>query len=219
MSLIEVCLVDDHNIFAIAVKAMLKSETDISIVESLENGKQLINILSKRSFDLILLDLTMPVMTGLEALEIVGEKYPDQLICILSCESDESTIYRALELGAVGFVSKKCNKETLINAIHCTAKGEQYLGSEVSKLLYENYRHVQKYGRTEDNAVDISLSSREIEVLKLLTDGLKYKEIAKYLFISARTVESHKNNILKKLGLQNNIQLVKFAIKHEIIQL
>jgi len=134
----------------------------------------------------------------------------------LSADTDENVIIQAVKSGVSGFLSKDTPKEEFIEAIHSVSNDDQYFGETISKIIYKGYINVIKGKQPKDSK---SLTNRELEVIKLISDGLSYKEIASKLFISNRTVETHRNNMLEKLNLRNNIELVRYAISQKIVDL
>ena len=216
MNKISVFIVDDHKIVRNGLFAMLIANKEIEVIGEAANGDELFQKLNKLIPDVILLDISMPGMSGIEISKILSEKYPQIQILIISMNTDEKSILSALKSGIKGFLAKDTSKEELIKAIKSVHNNDEYFGTEISKVIYKNYIDNLNPG-SKNNSFD--LTERELEVIRYISDGLSYKEIGGKMFISPRTVETHRNNILSKLKLKTNIDLVKYAVKNEIIKL
>lgn len=213
MEKIKIVLVDDHQMFRDGVKAVLYDESDIDIVGEVGKGKDLYKLLETIKPDLIITDITMPDISGIEVTKHLSENFPDIKILILSMHSNEEFITKALRFGANGYLPKDTSMTELLEAIHTIHKGDNYYNKEISDTILKSLQKKPK----EDHFN--SLTKREKEIVKLVVDGLSNKEIADKLFISIRTVDSHKTNILQKLNLKSSIELVKFAIKNNLADL
>jgi len=220
MSKIKVLLVDDHQIVRDGIFALLIKERDIEIVGEASNGDELFEKLKFIKPDIIILDISLPKMSGIEIAGILKKDYPDLRIIVFSSYTDEETIFKSIRAGAKGFLPKDSMREDLVEAIKKVYKGFEYLSEKIPNTILMDY--IKKSGSQEDkynNTKLGNLTKREREILKLIADGMSYKEVAAELFISVRTVETHKNNILQKLELKSTIDLVKFAIKNDLIDL
>jgi DNA-binding NarL/FixJ family response regulator len=216
MEKIKVFIVDDHKIVRKGIFAMLLDSENIKIIGEAGNGEELFNKIEKTIPDVILLDISLPGMSGIEISNILKEKYPQIKILIVSMNTDEKNILSALRSGIKGFLPKDTSKEELKEAVVSINAGKEYFGTEISQIIYKNY--IENLNpRAKQNSFE--LSEREKEVLKYISDGLSYKEIGQKMFISPRTVETHRNNMLSKLQLKTNIDLVKYAVKNGIINL
>lgn len=213
MEKIKIILVDDHQMFRDGVKAVLSDEEDIDIVGEVGNGKDLYKLLESITPDLIITDISMPDISGIEVAKYLSDNYTDIKILILSMHSNEEFITKALNVGANGYLPKDTAMSELLEAIHTIYKGENYFNKEISDTILKSLRNKTN----ESNAK--SLTNREKEIIELVVDGLTNKEIADKLFISIRTVDSHKNNIMQKLNLKSSIELVKYAIKNNLAKL
>lgn len=209
---ISIFIVDDHEILRDGIRALLLGTT-IQVLADFSTPFQLFERLKTQKPDLILLDIIMPKMNGLEALDQLKKDYPDIPVLMFSAETEEQRIQQAVQKGALGFLPKDCTKEELIEAIETVVKNENYFGSSILSTIFKGYVTGTKQKRHKE------LSEREISIIQLLCEGLGYKDIGKELFISPRTVESHKQAIFKKLKLDNNAQLIKYAIKHGLTNL
>lgn len=220
MSKIKVLLVDDHQIVRDGIFALLIKEHDIEIVGEASNGDELFEKLQFIKPDIIILDISLPKMSGIEIAGILDKDFPQIRIIVFSSYTDEETIFKSIRAGAKGFLPKDSMREDLVEAIKKVHQGFEYLSDKIPNTILMDY--IKKSGNQEEkfnNSKLSSLTKREREILKLIADGMSYKEIGNELFISVRTVETHKNNILQKLELKSTIDLVKFAIKNDLIDL
>jgi DNA-binding NarL/FixJ family response regulator len=214
---IRVFIVDDHQIMIDGIKSMLAHEKGLTIVGHANNGKLALSLLENLETDVILMDIEMPVMNGIDATRIITAKYPSVKIIVLSTYDEKSLVKTMFDAGAKGYVLKNINREILVEAIITVAEGGVYQGTDVlismARKPVDGDREV-KYG---DSVVSQVLSQREIDVLKHIVSGLSSKDIAEQLFISPKTVETHRNNIMKKLNVHNIASLVKYAVKAGIV--
>ncbi len=216
MRKIKVLLVDDHDIVIIGLKAFLSKNHDIEIVAITTDGEDTIAKVEDLLPDVVVLDIDLPKISGIEVTEFITKNYPDVKVLLHTSYADEAHIISGFEAGASGFVPKNFKSDQLLEAIRTVAKGEKYIKGSVSEVFIASYFNNKK---TEETISKIkqSLTAREIEILKLITDGLSNQEIADKIFISVRTVEAHKHNIMSKLEIYNTAELVKYAIKNKII--
>ncbi|MEO1052057.1 MAG: response regulator transcription factor [Bacteroidota bacterium] len=220
MEQIKIVLVDDHSLVRDAIKAMLSTQSDMSVIAESWRCEQIVNSESLEEADVIIMDIIMPGMSGIEATKLIKEKYPDIKILLLSMEVNAELVSKGISAGANGYLTKDARKSVLIEAIHSIHKGGKYFNSKISEIVFENF-----YSQSLNNSNRLinsdgnAISEREKEVLKLLAEGHSNRETADQLFISVRTVDSHRNHIMKKLRVKNTAELVKYALKHEIISL
>ncbi len=212
----KVLLVDDHQIFRNGLKALFLGNPDFEIAGEAPDSEVLFQILPKIIPDVVLLDIAMPGKSGIEIAKILKSEYPDLKIIILSANDDEKSVTDAVKAGAVGFLDKNCSKDELFTALVQVVNNKNYFSDQVSAVVYKQF--VEKINSPVPGPLD-KLSPREIEIIILFADGLIFKEIADRLFISPRTVEAHKNNILEKLQLKTNADLIKFAVKYNLTSL
>lgn len=215
---IDLILVDDHQIILDGLEAMLLGEMDIRVLGRALHGKALFELLERVQPHIVVLDLQLPQLSGIEIAERLRQAYPNIYVLILTAESDQSTILAATRKGIRGFLPKDCPRQELLQAIRTIAQGGVYYAQSIAPLIFASFSE-QLGGQSQETPLPHVLSEREIEVLKGFADGLSYKEIAAQLFISSRTVESHKKSIFKKLHLNNHAELVKYAIKHQLTRL
>lgn len=211
---IKLHIVEDHKIVRDGIRAMLLGIKDVKLTGESTNGKSFIDELENLSVDIVILDIGLPDISGIKIAEIISEKSPGLKVIILSANADEENINSAVNYGVAGFLSKDASKEEFLEAVRTVYSGEQFFSDSISKILYDSYINIIKEKQLPDKK---ALTNRETEVIKLISDGYSYKEIAKKLNISARTVETHRNNILEKLELKNNIEIVKYAIKSNLV--
>jgi len=207
-------IAEDQAIILHSLMILLNSLQNIDVIGTALNGVDLLALLEKEKPDVILMDINMPKMNGIEATKIIDAKMPWVKVIALSMYDHPVYIKKMFKSGAKGFVSKNATKMELGKAIEMVYNGDIYISEEISRILLREYSNATD---SDENADYTSLTSREIEIIQLLADGLYTKEIAEKLFISDKTVERHKTNILKKLKLRNTAQLVKVAITKGII--
>ena len=207
-------IAEDQAIILHSLMILLNSIPNIEVIGTALNGLELMALLETEKPDVILMDINMPKMNGIEATKILDEKMPWVKVIALSMYDHPVYIKKMFKSGAKGFVSKNATKLELGKAIQMVYSGEIYISEEISRILLREYSSVTD---SDEDGDFTSLTSREIEIIQLLADGLYTKEIAEKLFISDKTVERHKTNILKKLKLRNTAQLVKVAITKGII--
>lgn len=210
-------LVDDHEIIRDGIQALLGDKKDLKVIAEASNADELFNQLKKEQPDILILDIALPGMSGVEITKIVVAKYPDIRIIIFAGNADDETVFETLDLGAKGYVTKNSMREELLTAIYTVAEGKEYLSDTISNTMLIKYISKNKQKQNLFENKNIKLTQREIEVLKYITEGLKYKEIGEKLFLSARTIETHKNNLLQKLDLKTVTDLVKYALKTKIV--
>ena len=207
--MIRLLLADDQNMFLEGLHSLLKGVDNFQIVGAVSDGSEVIDSIKKEEVDLILMDINMPQMSGIDALEILKEKAPDVKIIMLSMHNDRGTIENAIRLGADGYLLKNSSRTELENAINIVYSGGSYFMDEVKDIMINSFR-------SEKIASEIRLTPREREVLSLICKELTTSEIAEKLFVSVNTIETHRKNLLSKTGSKNSIGLVKFAIENQI---
>ncbi|MDN5200178.1 response regulator transcription factor [Fulvivirgaceae bacterium BMA10] len=219
MSMIKVLIVDDHTLIRDGIVAMLSDLSEIKVLGEAVNGEEAIEKCEILNPDIVVMDIMMPKINGLEAAKIISERFSDVKIIFLSMEVKEEFISEALKAGALGYIPKDVNKKTLITAIKEVHQGNKYFHSMVSKVVFDNFYQNSVKGTKPKSLSDNKVSKRELEVLELIASGLSNSQIAEQLFISVRTVDAHRNHIMQKLELNSTAELVKYAIKNHIIEL
>ncbi|MBN2728308.1 MAG: response regulator transcription factor [Bacteroidales bacterium] len=218
MNSVQILIVDDHQIMIDGIRSMLEGNTSITIAGEANNGLQALEFLSNHPVDVVLMDVEMPVMNGIDASVKIKDLYPQTKILALTTYDEKSIINAMLDVGVNGYILKNINRAVLVNAIETVATGKTYLGSDVKIAMVRNKSIEAKVNTITEELPKENLSDREMEVLKAIVNGLSNKEIANTLFISPKTVETHRNNIMKKLEVHNTASLVKVAIKSGLIR-
>lgn len=216
---IRVLLVDDHTMLREGLSVLLSHAGGIEIVGGLSSGEEAVNSLQEFKPDVILMDIMMGGMTGIEATRWIKEQEPGIKIIIISSEVKKEFVSAGIKCGIDGYLPKDADKETLIEAIKTVSQGGKYFNQAITNLIFEDFYNGEKSGRRTKAKNSFGLTNREREVLEQVASGKSNQEVADTLFISIKTVETHKTNILEKLGLKNTAELVKYAIKNNIISL
>ena len=210
-----IIIVDDHQIVRDGISALFMKSKDINIIGEASDGEHLLTLLKTQNPDIIIMDISMPKISGLELTKLIKEQYPHIEIIIFSSHSEGENVVKALEAGAKGVLPKSTIREELIEALNTVYEGKEFISKYIPFSTFVN--HIKKNVKTEK--IEEILTSREIEILKLIADGKTNKEISEQLFISQRTAEKHKSNILNKLGMKSVVELVKYAIKNNLTEL
>ena len=218
MALIRILLVDDHALMREGVASMLRNVEFIDVVGKVESGEEAINAAQELNPDIILMDIMMKGMTGIEASRWIKEQNSNIKVILLSGEVNQDFIALSAKVGVNGYLPKDVSKETLIDAIRKVHAGEKYFSPTVMNIVFEQF-YQQESDEKKPAQKSKDLTTREFEVLEQVALGKSNQEVADALFISIKTVETHKTNILSKLGLKNTAELVKYAIKNNIIEL
>jgi two-component system response regulator NreC len=213
---IRLLLVDDHAVVRTGLRMLLEGESDIEIVGEAENASDALNQISQLNPDVILMDIGLPDMSGIEATRKIMDLAPNTAVVALTIHEDEEYFFKMLDAGASGYVPKRAAPDELLTAIRVTAQGEVYLYPSLAKLLVKDYLTQSLHPKNQ--ATLDGLTPREHEVLTLLADGASNYEIADQLSISPKTVSRHRENIMRKLNLHSRAELVKYAIRKGIIQ-
>jgi two-component system, NarL family, response regulator NreC len=212
---IRLLLVDDHQVVRSGLRMLLASESDVEIVGEAGTARDAIAQVASSSPDVVLMDIGLPDMSGIDATREIKQLYPRVAVVALTIHEDEEYFFRMLEAGAGGYVPKRAAPDELLTAIRTAAKGEVYLYPSMAKLLVKDYLAQE---RSSDMSVLDGLTGREQEVLRLLAEGAANDEIAVKLVISPKTVARHRENIMQKLQLHSRSELVRYAIRKGIIK-
>ncbi|MCG8320197.1 MAG: response regulator transcription factor [Cytophagales bacterium] len=216
MGIIRVMIADDHRLFRTGLVAVLKEMKGIKVINEAENGKELLAKLIHERPDVILMDIKMPEMDGIEATENVIAKYPDIKVIMLTMHDDEQFITHMVDLGAHGYLLKNSDVRELELAINKVMKQGYYFNDKVSEVLLTNLIG-KKSKLMAKKKHELSFSKREHEVLQLICEGFTNSEIAEKLFLSTRTVEGYRYKLCDKVGVKNTAGLVRFAIKNGLV--
>ena len=203
-------LVEDHELVRKGVRSIITQEHSLEISAEFDSAQKAIDALDAGKIpNLILMDISMPEMTGLEAAKIIGERYPEIQIIILSMHKDEEYVMEGLNFNISGYVVKDSVADEIVTAINKVMSGGKYFSREVIDTALNSYKEIKEDQKKKE---EVQLTKRELEVLIDISDGLKSQEIAEKLFISERTVEAHRGNIMKKLEAKNMAELIKKAM-------
>ena len=207
-----VLLVDDHAMVRQGLVYFLNSQGNFRVVGEAENGEEAIRQIEEQQPDVVIMDLVMPEMSGLTAIQIIKSKFPGVEILVVSSFVDEQKVLNAIQMGASGYIMKDANPKELARAVRSASRGEMYLDPKATHFLSQGLR--SEDAQTLPGA---ELTERELEVLQLITRGLSNKDIAQDLHISLKTVKSHVSSILSKLGLSSRLQAALFALRHGLV--
>lgn len=219
MSIIKIILVDDHQIVRDGIKSLLSDSPGIKIIGEAKNAYELFDILKIQIPDVVLLDISLPSMSGIEVSKIISAEFPQIKILMLSMYTSEDFIFNALKAGIHGYLPKNTTRDELFLAINEVYKGNEYFSKSISDTILKSYVNSAKFGNNVSGDKLSNLTLREREILQYVVEGMNNPGIAERLYISTRTVETHKTNIMRKLNLNSTVDLVKFAIKNKIIEI
>ncbi|MFC1976264.1 response regulator [Chloroflexota bacterium] len=211
MTKAKMLLVEDHVVVRQGIKALLADESDIEIVGEADNGREALRLVSELHPDVVLMDISMPGLNGIEATRQIRQRFDKVKVIILSMHANEEYVFQVLRAGASGYVLKQSDSSEVLTAIRAALSGGSFLSPPISRTVIEDYVH-RVEARGQGNDLDL-LTSREREVLQLLAEGLPNREIAKQLNISIKTVETHRSNMMNKLGVSGKTDLVKYALR------
>ncbi|MFE5426481.1 response regulator [Peribacillus simplex] len=210
--MIKVLFVDDHEMVRIGVSAYLSAQPDIEVIGEADNGLKAVELALELRPDIILMDLVMPEMDGIEATKRIIEKWPEAKIIIVTSFLDDEKVYPALEAGATSYMLKTSKASEIARAVRSTFQGQSVLEPEVTGKMMEKLR------RPKITQLHDQLTNREMEILLLMTQGKTNQEIADELYIALKTAKVHVSNILSKLAVQDRTQAVIYAFKHSLVQ-
>jgi two-component system, NarL family, response regulator NreC len=211
---IKVLIADDHQLFREGLVNLISSAPDIEVIGEAKDGLEATKKAKKLKPDLILIDIGMPNMNGIEATRLIKKDDPSIKIIAVSMHSDRQFVKGVLEAGADGYLLKNCTYRQLIDAVQSVVSGKKYLSDDITEMVIQGYLDPE-----DDPESKNDLSERELEVLKLYAEGKSTREISERLFISVKTVGTHKQHIFEKLGIKSNADMIKYAIKEGLIQL
>ena len=215
MKNIQIIIADDHHLIREGIRTLLEQEAGISVIGEASNGREAVNLSKKYCPDIILMDVCMPLLNGLEATRQIHRDCPHVKVLALSISEDEEIIRQMLAAGAMGYLTKHTTSSELIKAISTVHKGEMALSPAITRLVVEDYL---RWADIEEQKPD-KLTPREREVLQLIAEGYSNREIAEILKISIKTVQAHRNNLMQKLDLHSQGELIKYAVQKKIINI
>ena len=210
--MIKITITDDHFVVLKGIESLLQDEKNIQVISINEDGKSTLDSIKKNEPNVLLLDINLPDINGIELTKIITKSHPNIKIIALTNYEDVSFVKRMLGYGALGYLLKNAHKEELINAINAVVKGEKYLQKTIERKILN-----QSLGRKENSALQPELTRREKEILQAIANEMTSLEISEKLFISPKTVEAHRNNILSKLGAKNSVGMIKIAIEKQLL--
>lgn len=214
MANVKVLLVDDHKIVRDGIKLMLESQAGIDVAGEAENGKEALSKLKNTTIDLVVMDINMPEMDGVTATKAIKENFPDVKVLALTMSNDELHIRQMIQAGASGYIMKSAGRSDLNDAILTIMEGRHYFSDEATQsIMMDLVRGKGKSSTPEP----IHITDRELEILELIVKEHTNQEIAEKLYISSRTVDAHRRNLLQKTGARNTAGLVKYAFQHNLI--
>ena len=216
MKKIKVVVADDHTILRQGIKALLDNQEEIEVVGEAKDGREAIKAIEELSPDVILMDIAMPGLNGLEATRRIKKKFPRTKVVVLTMHTNEEYIFQILNAGADGYLVKETAFQDLISAINSVHRGEAFMSPSISKKVMTDY--IQRAQGEEKVGFD-TLTTREREILQLVAEGNSNKKIAEVLFISPKTVETHRAHIMDKLNIHDRAGLIKYAIRKGMINL
>jgi len=215
MQKIKVIVVDDHTIVRDGICSLLSLTPDIEVIGEAANGREALEMLKKLMPDVVLMDIAMPIMGGLEATRRIIKEFPRIKVLALTQYDDREYVFPVIEAGACGFISKTAASSELASGVRSVYRGDSFLSPSVARFLVESHQQGASIARIHDPYEQ--LTDREREILKLLVEGYTTQEIADMLVVSYKTVEGHKTNLMSKLDIHSRTDLVKYALRKGII--
>ena len=216
MKTIRILLADDHTVVRKGLRLLLEGQPGFAVVADAADGRAAVALVEQHKPDVVVMDVAMPGLNGIEAARQISAKMPQVAVVFLSMHSDESYVLKALKSGARGYLLKDSAEQDLINAVIAVSEGKAFFSPAISKMLVEDYMRQMQDRKVEDSYE--LLTTREREVLQLLAEGRSNKEVAMVLNLSLYTVETHRGNILQKLNLHNQAELILYAIRKGVIR-
>lgn len=217
MNILKILLVDDHEIFLKGLTLMLNEFNDFKVIGDAGNGEEFLLLLEQITPDIVLMDIKMPILNGVDATKKAIEKYPDLKIIALTMFGEHKYLRMMADAGALGFIQKNINKNDLELAIQTVAKGQNYFSPEMMADIAQWDSSTEPGIYLDD--LNERLSDRELDVLKLIIRGMSSQEMAEHLFISPRTVEGHRAKLIAKTGTRNVVDLVIYAIRNHLVEI
>ena len=212
----KIILAEDHVLVREGIKKIIEAFPGLEVVGEVGDGPELIKLLKKLPVDMVVLDISMPSLPGIEATREIKQAYPTVKVLILTMHENEEYIRQVLAAGAMGYILKDAAARELLDAIHTVQRGEAVLSPAITRLVIENYL---RWGDLQKEDTSNGLSPREREVLQLIAEGYTNKQISEILCISIKTVQAHRANLMSKLDLHDRADLIKYAIQRKIIDL
>jgi DNA-binding NarL/FixJ family response regulator len=215
MTPIRILLADDHTVVRKGLRLLLESQPGFTVVADAPNGREAVALAGEHRPDVVVMDVAMPTLNGIEAARQILAKQPHAAIVFLSMHADESYVLRALKAGARAYLLKDSAEHDLIDAVHAVSEGKAFFSPAISKMLVEDYMRQMQERKLEDSYE--LLTTREREILQLFAEGKNNKDVANILNLSLYTVETHRSNIFQKLNLHSGAELILYAIRKGVI--
>lgn len=212
---ISILIADNHRLITDGLATILTAEKDISQVYTAHNGREAVEMVMQHMIDCVLMDVDMPVLNGLEATKLIKQQKPDVKVVVVSMLSDAAIVNKLLRAGADAFINKESGKSELLKAISEVINGKKYISPEISAYLFTRLNDRKA---DPDVIAEKQLTPRELEIIRHIADGLTNQEIAKKLFLSTVTVDTHRKNMLVKLNVKNTASLVRYAAEHGLLK-
>jgi two-component system response regulator NreC len=216
MDKIRILLADDHTILRAGIRALLEDEPDMAVIGEADDGRIAVKLACQLLPDVVLMDIAMPLLNGLEATRQIKHDCPQVKVLILTMHDDEEYIRQAFANGSMGYILKDASSHELLDAIHAIHRGEAVLSPAITRLVIEDYL---RWGDLQKDNPSDGLSPREHEVLQLIAEGYSNRQISEILSISIKTVQTHRMNLMSKLDLHDRSDLIKYAIQRKIIDI
>ena len=216
MSPIQIVLADDHKVVRKGLRSLIEQERDLEVVGEASDGREAYELTEELQPDVVLMDISMARLNGLEATRRIVDSFPEVKVLALTVHDDKDYIFRSLKSGASGYLVKKTAPDELLKAIHTVHGGGAYLGSSITEPVVEKFRSQSE--QADEEGLFEQLTGREKEILQLIAEGHSTKEIAEMLYISTNTVSTHRKNIMNKLDLHNVAQLTRYAIEKGLLE-
>jgi two-component system response regulator NreC len=210
---IPVLITEDHGLMRAGLRALLEGDPDIEVVGEAASAEDLFLMLGQAPPEIVLLDIGLPGMDGIEATQRIKERFPEIQVLILTVYEEESLLREAIKAGAAGYIVKRAAEDELINAIRAVSKGHMYLHPSITRLLVKDLLSTAE----EHKDTHATLTQRELEVMQYIIRGFTNRQTAELLSISVRTVEGHRASLLRKLGLKNRVELLEYAESHGLV--
>jgi len=210
---VRVLIVDDHSVIRTGLRALLKSDAELQVVGEADNGREAFRLVEELLPDVVLLDIGMPGEDGIQVAKRLKTSFPQVRVLFLTMHEEEGLLREAIAAGAAGYVIKRAEEAEILNAIHAASRGDLYVHPAMTRALLENRGAEHPVG----GATGVSLTRREVDILKMLARGNTNRQIAEALGLSVRTVEGHRANLMGKLGVSTRVELVTYAEKHGLM--
>jgi DNA-binding NarL/FixJ family response regulator len=211
--MLHILIADDHGIVRSGIRMLIDRQQGMHVVAEAEDGIEAVELVQAKKPDVAILDVSMPRMTGLQAAREIRARVPQTSVLLLSMHDDERYFFDAVEVGAAGYVLKRSADTDLIDAIQAVARGEQFVSPVTERAVIKEWLASGRDDRLED-----PLTPRELDVVKLIAEAHTNKQIAEALHVSEKTVESHRANVLSKLGMRDRVELVRYAIRRGLVE-